>query len=91
MLIDDLLNGGGAPKQIPADTVLAPGGFYVMEMTNYLNNSGDDVRLLATDGSTVYDFKHYASGIGYDLSVCRQPNGGAWVNNCTASKGSANP
>lgn len=91
MWIDDLLNGGGAPKQIPADTVLAPGGYYVMEMTNYLNNSGDDVRLLGTNGSTVFDFKHYTSSIGYDLSVCRQPNGGAWVNNCTASKGSANP
>ncbi len=89
MWIDDILNGGGAPKQITADTVLVPGGYYVMDMTNYLNNTGDDVRLLGTDGSTVYDAKTYGNS-SYDLSFCRLPNGGAWASNCTASKGSTN-
>lgn len=89
MWIDDLLNGGGAPKQIPSDTILEPGGYYVMDMSNYLNNTGDDVRLLGTDGTTVYDMYTYGS-TSYDLSFCRQPNGGTWASNCTASKGSAN-
>ena len=89
MWIDDLLNAGGAPKQILANTILGPGAYYVMDMTNYLNNTGDDVRLLGTDGLTVYDAKTYGSG-GYDLSFCRQPNGGAWASGCTASKGSTN-
>ena len=28
MWIDDIANGGGAPKQIAASTILAPGGYY---------------------------------------------------------------
>lgn len=89
MWIDDILNGGGAPKQISAGTVLAPGGYYVMDMNNYLNNTGDDVRLLGTNGATVYDVKSYGNS-SYDRSFCRLPNGGAWASNCTASKGSTN-
>lgn len=89
MWIDDILNGGGAPKQIPSSTILAPGGYYVMDMNNYLNNTGDDVRLLGTDGATVYDAKTYGNS-SYDLSFCRLPNGGAWAANCTASKGTTN-
>ena len=89
MWIDDLLNAGGAPKQIPANTILAPGGYYVMEMSSYLNNTGDDVRLLGTDGLTVYDTYTYGSA-SYDLSYCRLPNGGTWTPNCTASKGLPN-
>ncbi len=89
MWIDDILNGGGAPKQIPANTILTPGGYYVMDMNNYLNNTGDDVRLLGTDGSTVYDTKTYGSN-SYDRSFCRLPNGGTWASNCTATKGLTN-
>ena len=89
MWIDDLLNAGGAPKQIPANTILAPGGYYIMEMSNYLNNTGDDVRLLGTDGLTVYDTYTYGSA-SYDLSYCRVPDGGTWTSNCTASKGLPN-
>ncbi|MFA5836111.1 MAG: lamin tail domain-containing protein [Bellilinea sp.] len=89
MWIDDLLNAGGAPKQIPAATILEPGSYYFMEMASYLNNTGDDVRLLGTDGATVYDAYTYAS-TSYDLSYCRLPNGGTWTANCTATKGTAN-
>lgn len=89
MWIDDLLNAGGAPKQIPANTILEPGGYYVMEMSSYLNNSSDDVRLLGTDGSTVYDSYSYSS-YSYDLSYCRLPDGGTWASGCTATKGTTN-
>jgi hypothetical protein len=89
MWIDDLSGGGGAPKQIAAGTVLAPGGYYVMETSNYLNNSSDDVRLLGTDGSTVFDAYHYGN-FKYDRSYCRVPNGGSWTSNCVATKGSSN-
>jgi beta-lactamase superfamily II metal-dependent hydrolase len=89
MWIDDLLNAGGAPKQIPADTILAPGAYYFMEMSNYLNNTGDDVRLLGTDGVSVYDMYTYGS-TSYDLSYCRLPDGGTWTSSCTASKGLPN-
>jgi len=89
MWIDDLSGGGGAPRQISAGTVLAPGSYYVMEMSNYLNNSSDNVRLLGTDGTTVYDTYHYSS-IKYDRSYCRVPNGGSWTSNCTATKGASN-
>lgn len=89
MWIDDLLNAGGAPKQIPANTILAPGGYYVMEMSSYLNNTGDDVRLLGTNGSTVYDTYTYGSA-PYDLSYCRLPDGGVWASSCVATKGLPN-
>jgi len=89
MWIDDLLNAGGAPKQIPADTILAPGTYYFMEMSNFLNNTGDDVRLVGTDGLTLYDTYTYGS-TSYDLSYCRLPNGGTWTSNCTATKGLPN-
>ena len=89
MWIDDLLNAGGAPKQIPAATILEPGSYYFMEMASYLNNTGDDVRLLGTDGATVYDAYTYTS-TSYDLSYCRLPNGGTWAANCTATKGTSN-
>lgn len=89
MWIDDIAGGGGAPKQIPANTILNPGSYYVMDMSNYLNNTGDDVRLLGTNGTTVYDTYTYGS-TSYDRSYCRRPNGGAWASNCTATKGLPN-
>lgn len=89
MWIDDLLNAGSAPIQLPAETILEPGGYIFFEMANYLNNTGDDVRLLGTDGATIYDTYTY-SGTSYDLSYCRLPDGGAWASNCTATKGLPN-
>lgn len=89
MWIDDVAGGGGSPKQIPASTIIEPGGYYVMEMSSYLNNSNDYARLLGTDGSTVYDSYGYGATI-YDLSFCRLPDGGAWASGCTATQGAAN-
>jgi hypothetical protein len=60
-----------------------------MEMNNYLNNTGDDVHLLGTNGTTVYDSYTYGNS-SYDLSYCRLPDGGTWTSGCTATKGSTN-
>jgi hypothetical protein len=90
MWIDDLLGGGSAPRQIPAGALLAPGGFYVLEFSNFLNNTGDDVHLLGTNGTTIFDSFTYGS-TSYDLSYCRQPDGGAWAAGyCTATMGQPN-
>ena len=89
MWLDDLIGAGSAPKQIPADTILEPGDYYVYEVTNYLNNTGDDVHLLGTDGSTVFDSYTYTSP-SYDLSICRIPDGGTWSSDCIATKGTTN-
>ena len=92
MWIDDIAGGGGAPKQIPAGTLIAPGGYYVMDGFNsFLNNGGDDVRLLSTDQATVHDSYTYGSSTN-DTSRCRVTDGGAWVaGNCSpTTKGAAN-
>ncbi len=90
MWIDDIGGGGGAPKQIPAGTTLAAGGYYVMTFSSFLNNTGDDVRLLGTDGSTVYDAHPYTSATS-DMSWCRKPDGGSWsAIECNPSQGSTN-
>jgi hypothetical protein len=89
MWIDDLLGGGQAPEQISLGTYLFPNDYYLMEMTSYLNNAGDDVYLLGNDGTTEFDTYTYSSST-YDLSYCRYPDGGVWYSNCTATKGAAN-
>jgi beta-lactamase superfamily II metal-dependent hydrolase len=89
MWIDDLLGGGQAPEQIPLGTYLSPNDYYVIDVSNYLNNAGDDVYLLGNDGTTEYDAYTYTS-TSYDLSYCRYPDGGVWTSNCTATKGSQN-
>jgi len=55
-----------------------------------LNNTGDDVRFLASDGSTVYDAYTYATATT-DMSWCRTPDGGAWnAVECNPTQGSSN-
>ena len=89
MWIDDLIGGGLSPQEIPSGTTLLAFQYYVVEVSNYLNNTGDDVNLLGTDGVTVYDSYTYTS-ISYDLSYCRLPDGGAWEPGCTGTKGAMN-
>ena len=90
-ILDDLVNGGSAPYTIPAGTTIAAHGFWTHDFTNYYNNSGDDVNLIATDGVTVIDHYTYAS-TGYDVSWYRFPDGGPWQTTTTRSptKGSSN-
>ncbi|MGE5262938.1 MAG: lamin tail domain-containing protein, partial [Acidobacteriota bacterium] len=90
-IIDDLVGGGGAPYTIPTGTTIAAYGYWTRDFTNYFNNTGDDVNLIAADGTTVID-KFTFGSTGYDVSWYRFPDGGAWQTTTTSSptKGSAN-
>lgn len=89
--IDDIAGGGGAPKLIPAGTIIPAGGYYVMTFSGFLNNGGDDVRLL-NPSQTVLDSTSYTAATA-DYSWYRSPDGGAWsgVESATPTQGSANP
>lgn len=97
LYIDDVAGGGGAPKQIPAGTTIAPGGRYVFEFpSGFLNNTGtESVRYLAiSGGETVYDSHTYTLGsTQYDKVFHRIGDGGAWCNTISTNvtKGAANP
>ncbi len=85
MWLDDMPGGGSSPRQIPFGTVIAPGGYYVHDMGGaYLNNGGDDVRLLSADQSTIFDSFSYSS-TQKGVSYCRQPDGGVWSSTCVPS------
>lgn len=88
--IDDIENGGGAPKAIPAGTIIPAGGFYVMEFSNFLNNGGDDVRFLDSS-QAVLDSTSYTSATP-EYSRYRFPDGGAWsgVESDSPTKGASN-
>ncbi|MBA3468325.1 MAG: lamin tail domain-containing protein, partial [Herpetosiphonaceae bacterium] len=76
--IDDVAGGGGAPKIIPANTIIPPGGFWVLTFASFLNNSSDDVRLLDAGGVVVDSYSY--SSFTVDVSTSRWPDGsGAWV------------
>ena len=90
MWLDDIAGNATAPVQIPAGTIIQPGGYYIMEFNSYLNNSGDTARFLSADQATVFDSKSYASSVN-DKSKCRTSNGSGWyAGNCTATKNAAN-
>jgi beta-lactamase superfamily II metal-dependent hydrolase len=98
LYIDDVANGGGAPRQIPSGTQIPSKGFYVMDVgTSYLNNTGtDSVRFfkLANGVETVYDQTSYSlSSTQYDKGFHRIGNGGNWCTTISANvtKGANNP
>ncbi len=97
LYLDDLANGGGAPRQIPAGTTIAAHGYYVMDISSgFLNNTGyEEVRYLkiVNGVETVYDMTSYSlSSTHYDQGFHRQGDGGAWCGSVTAglTKGAAN-
>jgi beta-lactamase superfamily II metal-dependent hydrolase len=89
--IDDIPNGGGSPKQIPANTIIPAYGYYVMTFSNFLNNGGDDVRFL-DPSQNVLDSVSYTSSTA-EHSYYRFPDGGVWSNLETANTtpGASNP
>ncbi len=77
-IIDDIENGGSAPKTLPQGTTIPSNGYYVYYLTsNIFNNSGDDVRLLKPDG-TLIDMFSYGSTT-YGQSWYRVSDGAAWA------------
>jgi len=89
--IDDIAGGGKAPYQILPGTILPSHGFWTLDRTDYFNNTGDDVRFLKEDATTVLDSYTYGS-TAYDVSWYRYPDGGSWAVSPTSSptKGSSN-
>ncbi|MCB0036554.1 MAG: lamin tail domain-containing protein, partial [Anaerolineales bacterium] len=75
--IDDVGGGGGSPRVIPASTIITAGGYYVLETTGLLNNSGDEVRFLDPAQTTVLDSTTYG-GAESDHSWYRYRDGLDW-------------
>ena len=90
--IDDIAGGGGSPIQIAAGNTIPAHGFWTLDRSSYFNNTGDDVRLLLDDASTVLDAYTYTDTVSYDYSWYRSPDGGPWAGTPTASptKGATN-
>lgn len=98
LYIDDIANGGGSPKQIPAGTEIAAYGYYVMSFSSgFLNNTGpESVRYLKIESGveTVYDsYSYNLSSSQYNKVFHRIGDGGAWCNTISSNvtKGTANP
>lgn len=89
--IDDISGGGGSPKLIPNNTIIPAGGFYVMEFSSFLNNSGDDVRFLDPSQAALDDTSYTSATAEY--SWYRSPDGGTWsgVESSSPTKGASNP
>ena len=88
--IDDSV-GGSPAYQIPASTLIPAHGFWTLDRDSYFNNTGDDVRFLKEDASTLLDSYTFGS-IDPEVSRYRFPDGGAWAASSTASttKGQSN-
>jgi hypothetical protein len=93
-MLDDRAGEGSQPYTFPAGTRLLAGGYhayYLRDTGVALNNSGgDDVRLLAPDG-TVVDIVSYEQ-TAYDVSYSRMGGcTGEWTMGLPPSPGQANP
>jgi hypothetical protein len=96
--VDDVAAGGGAPKAIPAGTVIPAGGRWVFEFASgFLNNTGSEsVRFLSGSGASevVHDSYTWSlSSTKADQVFHRTGDGGAWCNTVSTAvtKGTANP
>ncbi|RJS47354.1 lamin tail domain-containing protein [Nocardioides cavernaquae] len=93
--VDDLVNGGGAPKTIPAGTVIPAGGRWVFEFASgFLNNTGTDWARYTSPGGVELDAKSYNWPTSQSNKVIhRIGDGGAWCDTASLSvtKGTANP
>ncbi|MHB1407128.1 MAG: lamin tail domain-containing protein [Desulfitobacteriaceae bacterium] len=89
--IDDLVNGGGSPYQIPAGSIIPAYGFWTHDFSGYFNNGGDNARFLAKDGTTILDDYSFGS-TGYDVSWYRLGDGASWqaTPTSTPTKGATN-
>ncbi|MCA0375538.1 MAG: lamin tail domain-containing protein [Gemmatimonadetes bacterium] len=79
------------PYVIPANTIVQPGGFLVLDETQlgFGLGAGDEARLFAPDGTTLVD--SYAWTAHSSLTYGRCPDGtGAWATTSISTKGAAN-
>lgn len=93
--VDDVANGGGAPKAIPSGTVIPAGGRWVYEFpSGFLNNTGTDAaRYTSPSGVEIDAYTYTLSSTQYDKVFHRTGDGGAWCASISANvtKGTANP
>lgn len=98
LYVDDVAGGGGSPRQIPAGTVIAAGGRWVMEFSSgFLNNTGaESVRLVSGTGPGEVEYDSYDWSLGssrYDKVFHRIGDNGVWCNTISSNvtRGTANP
>ncbi|TCJ22298.1 lamin tail domain-containing protein [Nocardioides jejuensis] len=93
--VDDLANGGGSPKVIPAGTVIPAGGRWVYEFASgFLNNTGTDYARYTSPGGVELDSKSYTWSTSQSNKVIHRVNdGGTWCDTASTSvtQGTANP
>ncbi len=86
--VDDI-EGGSSPKILPSATILAPNTWLVVSLSNVLNNSGDQVRLINPTGQIIDQYTYTSASLG--LAWSRMPDGvGAWQTATTPTPGNAN-
>jgi 5-methylthioadenosine/S-adenosylhomocysteine deaminase len=94
--IDDIANGGAAPRTIASGTLLAPGARLVIAYAGINTASADQVRLVdggsgaAGPGDEISN--HHAGSSIAGLCFGRQPDGGAWASSampCTRGESNA--
>jgi hypothetical protein len=86
-------DASGSTYMIPFGTTLPPGNhltLYRHETGLALNNDGETMTLRRPDGTTA-DSYQYGDSPGYDISLCRLPDGdGGWHNRCDPTPGGPN-
>lgn len=86
--VDDI-EGGSSPKILPTPTLLAPNDWLIVSLSNVLNNSGDQVRLINPTGQVIDHYSYTSASAG--LSWSRIPDGtGSWQAATMPTPGSAN-
>ena len=91
--LDDRADEGARPYMIPPGTTILGQGFVLFFKAATwvgLNDNGDEVRLLRSDGS-IADAIEYEMHPGYDQSFSRTVDGGGeWVDDWAMTPGEAN-
>ncbi len=83
----------GAAYLVPLGATLPPGGYAVLprRQTNLAFNNDADTLILRRPDGTIADHHQYDDGPGYDVGLCRLPDGdGDWHERCAPTPGSAN-
>ncbi|GAB4542555.1 MAG: hypothetical protein Kow0063_34680 [Anaerolineae bacterium] len=89
----ELADASGTAYQVPLGVALPPGGYLVLQRRETglaFNNDADSLTLRRADG-TIADSYQYAHGPGYDVTLCRVPDGGGdWHGRCEPTPGGPN-